>query len=219
VDWAHLQYECLQRNSVRYRTQPSEGKIFALYKSLDSDVQPREPLNGTDKMQPRTAVILRSWIGMKYTENDLYHIRSMLMELSLYSGAEYELILLIDSQGKKLPKKDDHAAWKAFNAKHLPQELRSLAVWFNAEILKDWYPGIEVHVYVFAPRARPALLIFYQSDFTVFSAHADLFTTTPPVRLCLAIRDGLAIHRPYVRPSAQGSRVCKTAATEISVGA
>ncbi|KAJ6162648.1 Protein of unknown function DUF3405 [Penicillium chrysogenum] len=146
VDWAHLQYECLQRNSVRYRTQPSEGKIFALYKSLDSDVQPREPLNGTDKMQPRTAVILRSWIGMKYTENDLYHIRSMLMELSLYSGAEYELILLIDSQGKKLPKKDDHAAWKAFNAKHLPQELRSLAVWFNAEILKDWYPGIEVHV-------------------------------------------------------------------------
>ncbi|KAJ5477610.1 Protein of unknown function DUF3405 [Penicillium desertorum] len=146
VDWDRLQYECLQRNSVRYRTPPSEGKIFALYKSLDSDVQSREPLNGTDKAQPQTAVILRSWIGMKYTENDLYHIRSMLMELSLYSGAEYELILLIDSQGKKLPKRNDHAAWKAFNAKHLPQELRSLAIWFNAEMLKDWYPGIEVHV-------------------------------------------------------------------------
>ncbi|KAI3266490.1 hypothetical protein CBS147309_6207 [Penicillium roqueforti] len=146
VDWANLQNDCLQRNSIRYRTQPSEGKILALYKSLDSDVQPREDLNETDKTVPRTAVILRSWIGMKYTENDLYHIRSMLMELSLYSGAEYELILLIDCQGEKLPEETDYAAWKAFKAKHLPQELRSLAVWFNEEMLNDWYPGIDVHV-------------------------------------------------------------------------
>lgn len=150
VDWANLQNDCLQRNSIRYRTQPSEGKILALYKSLDSDVQPREDLNETDKTVPRTAVILRSWIGMKYTENDLYHIRSMLMELSLYSGAEYELILLIDCQGEKLPEETDYAAWKAFKAKHLPQELRSLAVWFNEEMLNDWYPGIDVHVYVLA---------------------------------------------------------------------
>lgn len=188
VDWAHLQHECLQRNSVRYRTQPSERKISALYKSLDSDVQSREPLNKTDKAQPRTAVILRSWIGMKYTENDLYHIRSMMMELSLYSGAEYELILLIDCQGEKLPKETDHAAWEAFNKKHLPQELRNLAVWFNAEMLNDWYPGIDVHVYVSAALgARFSLLTLYQSDITVFPAHPDLLTPTPSVRLCLAV--------------------------------
>ncbi|OQE05441.1 hypothetical protein PENVUL_c024G04218 [Penicillium vulpinum] len=146
VNWANLQNECLKRNIVRYRTPRSEKKIFALYKSLDSDLQPREPLNETSKTQPRTAVILRSWIGMKYTENDLYHIRSMIVELSLYSGAEYELILLIDCQGEELPKEADDAAWKKFHEKHLPQELRSLAVWFNADMLNDWYPGIDVHV-------------------------------------------------------------------------
>lgn len=182
VDWAHLQYECLRRNSVRYRTPPSEGKILALYKSLDSDVQPRQSLNETDRTQPRAAVILRSWIGMKYTENDLYHIRSMMMELSLYSGAEYELILLIDCQGQKLPKETDYAAWKAFNAKHLPQELRNLAIWFNADMLKDWYPGIDVHAYEFAAfRAKVSLLTSYQSDIAVFPAHADLLKTTPSV--------------------------------------
>jgi hypothetical protein len=158
VDWANLQNECLQRNSDRYRTQPSDGKIFALYKSLDGDVQP-QPLNETSKSQPRTAVILRSWLGMKYTENDLYHIRSMIMELALYSGAEYELILLIDCQDEKLPEETDHAAWKAFKERHLPQELRSLAIWFNADMLNDWYPAIDVHVYVSVVlRARPALL-------------------------------------------------------------
>ncbi|KAJ5169948.1 Protein of unknown function DUF3405 [Penicillium coprophilum] len=146
VNWANLQHECLQRNSDRYRTHPSEEKIYALYKSLDKDSQSRQPLNETVNPHPRTAVILRSWLGMKYTKNDLYHIRSMIMELSLYSGAEYELILLIDCQGTKLPEKTDHAAWKAFEEKHLPQELRSLAVWFNADMLKDWYPAIDVHV-------------------------------------------------------------------------
>ncbi|QQK46278.1 Reticulocyte-binding protein 2-like protein a [Penicillium digitatum] len=134
VDWAHLQHECLQRNSDRYRRQQSEGKITALYKSLNFNVQSREPLNKTDRAHPRAAVILRSWIGIKYTENDLYHIRSMIMEPSLYSGAEYELILLSDCQGEKMPKETDHAAWETFKAKLLPQELRSLAAWFNADI-------------------------------------------------------------------------------------
>lgn len=137
VDWAHLQHECLQRNSDRYRRQQSEGKITALYKSLNFNVQSREPLNKTDRAHPRAAVILRSWIGIKYTENDLYHIRSMIMEPSLYSGAEYELILLSDCQGEKMPKETDHAAWETFKAKLLPQELRSLAAWFNADMLKD----------------------------------------------------------------------------------
>ncbi|KAJ5448592.1 Protein of unknown function DUF3405 [Penicillium cf. griseofulvum] len=146
VNWASLQNECLQRNSDRYRTPLSDGKIFALYKSLDVDSQPRQPLNKTSKYQTRTAVILRSWLGMKYTENDLFHIRSMIMELALYSGAEYELILLVDCQDEKLPEETDHAAWKAFKERHLPQELRSLAVWFNADMLNDWYPAIDIHV-------------------------------------------------------------------------
>lgn len=149
VDWASLQSECVQRNSIRYG-ELFDRKITALYKSLDSHVETRESLNGSRvSAQPRTAVILRSWLGMKYTENDLYHIRSMVMELSLYSGAEYELILLIDCQGEKLPKETDTAAWKAFEQKHLPSELRGLAVWFNEEMLNDWYPEIDIHVYVY----------------------------------------------------------------------
>ncbi|KAJ5779847.1 hypothetical protein N7457_007567 [Penicillium paradoxum] len=148
VNWGDLQHDCLQRNIIRYRKEASERKISALYKSLELDLQePREPLNDTKpSAHPRTAILLRSWIGMKYTENDLHHIRSMMMELSLYSGAEYELVLLIDCQDEKLPAETDMAAWKAFKQKHLPQELHGLAVWFNEEMLNDWYPDIDIHV-------------------------------------------------------------------------
>lgn len=151
VDWANLQQECLQSNSIQYRTEANKTKMTALYKSLDSDLQDfQEHLNETEiTAEPRTAVILRSWLGMNYTENDLHHIRSMIMELSLYSGAEYELVLLIDCQGEELPEQTDTAAWKAFHEKHLPQELHGLAVWFNERMLNDWYPEIDIHVYVF----------------------------------------------------------------------
>jgi hypothetical protein len=167
VDWAQLQQECLQRNALRYSTtEPNEKSIWGLYKSLDPEMHKAPPPESSlkhleetrkaaqPKPKPRTGVILRSWIGMEYTENDLYNIRSMIMELSLYSGGEYEVILLVDCQDKQLPKEKDDAAWTAFKEKHLPQELRGLAVFFNNKMLKDWYPEIDVHVYVFSLRKR-----------------------------------------------------------------
>ncbi|CAG8048752.1 unnamed protein product [Penicillium salamii] len=149
VDWSNLQDDCLQRNRKRYRmTETSGGRLVALYKSLDSDSQNSPmPVNGTGNIaQSRTAVVLRSWIGMKYTKNDLYHIRSMIMELSLFSGGEYEVILLIDCQDEELPAEKDSAAWEVFRQKHLPQELRGLAMFFNTKMLGDWYPDIDIHV-------------------------------------------------------------------------
>ena len=96
---------------------------------------------------PRTAVILRSWIDKQYSQDEIYFIRSMIMELSLFSGAEYEVILLIDAKTHKLPKPADQVGMRKFKARYLPPELRDLAVFFNEQILKDWYPKIDIHEY------------------------------------------------------------------------
>jgi hypothetical protein len=202
VDWASLQQECLQRNSLRFRVaEPSERRIIALSKSLDSDSEnssKSKPANDTRIVaQSRTAVILRSWIGMKYTENDLYHIRSIIMELSLYSGSEYEVILLVDCQEETLPAEDDLKAWKSFEEDHLPQELRGLAVFFNTQMLSDWYPDIDVHAYV-ALVKLVCISDVYQGNIAVLSAYADFLSITSPIRLYMAIRNGLAVYRPYV---------------------
>lgn len=151
VNWAELQSDCLQRNKKRYRTTETPGRrLDALHKSLDSDSNDSPKLANETGItaQSRTAVILRSWLGMEYTKNDLYHIRSMIMELSLFSGAEYEVVLLIDCQDEELPAENDSAAWKVFRQGHLPQELWGLATFFNTKMLSDWYPDIDVHVYV-----------------------------------------------------------------------
>ena len=66
------------------------------------------------------------------------------MELALLSGGEYEVILLVDAKNIELPHPTDKAGLDNLK-KSLPRELQDLAVFFNSEILKDWYPKIDVH--------------------------------------------------------------------------
>lgn len=94
----------------------------------------------------RTAVVLRSWIDKQYTEDDIHFVRSMVTELSLMSGAEYEVILLVDAKDTQLPNATDTAGMKDFKAQYLPVELQDLAVFFNEDVLAEWYPKIEVHM-------------------------------------------------------------------------
>lgn len=192
VNWSNLQEDCVQRNSIRYRMTENPGrKALALYKHLDLDsYDSPKSMNGTGPItQPRTAVLLRTWLGMKYTENDLYHIRSMVMELSLYSGGEHEVILLIDCQEEGLPAEDDPEAWKLFRKEHLPQELWGLAMFFNKSMLEDWYPDIDVHVYVSMAMNIQIYLadMHCQGDIAVLPTDSDFCAATPRVRLRLAV--------------------------------
>ncbi|OQE05130.1 hypothetical protein PENVUL_c027G06304 [Penicillium vulpinum] len=101
--------------------------------------------NASAIFKTRSAVVLRTWLDMEYTENDLHYIRSIITELSLLSGAKYEVILLVDAKDTKLPHPTDKAGIDRLKSS-LPRELQDLAVFFNSEILKDWYPKIDVHV-------------------------------------------------------------------------
>jgi hypothetical protein len=82
---------------------------------------------------------------MKYTTNDIHNIRAMVMELSLLSGAEYEVIILVDAKDQILPNPMDNAAMDSLKKVYLPEELRGLAVFFNTKLLGDWYPTIDAH--------------------------------------------------------------------------
>ncbi|KAJ5782801.1 hypothetical protein N7457_004575 [Penicillium paradoxum] len=183
VNWATLQQGCLQRNADRYQPSSIRQKTLTLHKELD-----REPDNGThphvlreEKIQmdqnttgifkPRTAVVLRTWLDMKYTENDLHYIRSIIMELSLLSGAEYEVVLMVDAKDAELPNPADKEGLNNLR-QSLPRELQDLAVFFNSKILEDWYPKIDVHVAIlqyFQPmqvfsRLNPQYDFFWQFE-------------------------------------------------------
>ncbi|OQE02618.1 hypothetical protein PENSOL_c002G11059 [Penicillium solitum] len=150
VNWADLQRACLERNHERYNKLNPEPKKSTLHKQQSQQVEHRRKKHRHRKthlpqFHPRTAVILRSTIDMKYTTNDIHNIRAMIMELSLLSGAEYEAILLIDAKDEVLPDQMDNVTMGGFKEEYLPEELRGLAVFFNTKLLEDWYPTIDVH--------------------------------------------------------------------------
>ncbi|KAJ5768885.1 hypothetical protein N7520_003444 [Penicillium odoratum] len=147
VNLGYLQEDCLRRNIERYQPHNIE-KLPTLHKGHDR--RENEETSAPTQDSPgsyhtRTAVILRSWINKHYTENDLHFIRSMIMELSLFSGAEYEVILLVDSKDIEIPDPSDNTGMDEFKKKYLPQELQGIAVFFDEKILADWYPKIDVH--------------------------------------------------------------------------
>ncbi|KAJ5667456.1 hypothetical protein N7507_003320 [Penicillium longicatenatum] len=150
VNLGNLQQECLQRNAERYQDRNPAEKALTLDKTHDvfenQDAAATAEDNSSTGYHSRTAVVLRSWINKVYTANDIYFIRSMVMELSLLSGAEYEVILLIDSTGTELPNPADLEGMDRFKKDHLPEELQDIAVFFNEKILADWYPKIDVHM-------------------------------------------------------------------------
>ncbi|KAJ5901283.1 hypothetical protein N7504_007276 [Penicillium tannophilum] len=149
VNLGNLQKDCLELNAERYHRHSPEKKALTLDKIHDVHENEDEPSTLDDSFGPdyhlRTAVILRSWINKVYTPNDIHFIRSMVMELSLLSGAEYEVILLVDSTGSELPSPEDQEGMDQFKKDHLPEELQDIAVFFNEKILADWYPKIDVH--------------------------------------------------------------------------
>jgi Protein of unknown function (DUF3405) len=82
---------------------------------------------------------------MNFTSQDLQNIRAVVMELSLFSGGEYEVFIMIDAQDTVLPDISDEDGVKRLKESHLPPELHNLVVYFNDEILRDWYPQLENH--------------------------------------------------------------------------
>ncbi|KAJ5719675.1 hypothetical protein N7493_007253, partial [Penicillium malachiteum] len=151
LNWGTLQQECVERNAGRYRHLNPVDRITTLHHSHDSQTNhANSSKTSQDTSQsnyhPRTAVILRTWIDKKYTPNDILFIRSMVMELSLHSGGEYEIILLVDSKDVELPEPGDKPGMEEFKKSHLPEELQDIAVFFNEKMLADWYPKIDVHL-------------------------------------------------------------------------
>ncbi|CAG8892451.1 unnamed protein product [Penicillium nalgiovense] len=150
VNWADLQRACLERNSERYNKWDPGPKKPTLHIQQNQHVEFGHRKHDYRKTRlprfhHRTAVILRSTIDMKYTTNDIHNIRAMVMELSLLSGAEYEVIILVDANDQILPNPMDNVAMDSLKEEYLPEELRELAVFFNTKLLEDWYPTIDVH--------------------------------------------------------------------------
>ena len=122
VNWGQLQDKCYKRNADRYA--------------------PKTPTKTPDKRiapEPRTAVLIRTYIGKEYSENDIYVLRSLVTELSLQSGGEYSVFLLLHVKDDQIPIEVADVARQIIK-ENVPREFWDITVLWNVPMVASRYP-------------------------------------------------------------------------------
>jgi hypothetical protein len=167
ANWGLLQLECMQKNSDRYKPGPvkpqasnysmpagtNSSRLFnstAMRRRLEirtgeDDPQKSGP-DGTRKtkaeVMSRKAVIIRTSSEQKYTENDILNIRALVSELSLRSGGEYQVFLLVHVKDEALPIWADPTVYMESVHENIPQEFWNMTVLWNDAKMEEAYPLI-----------------------------------------------------------------------------
>ena len=94
----------------------------------------------------RTAIVLRSYEGFQYTKENMWMIRSLITEASLRTGGEYGVILLVDIHDADLNIFESQENYdKGMERAAIPEELRSITILWDVNMLETWYPAVKEH--------------------------------------------------------------------------
>ena len=132
VDWGSLTRECVANNADRY-VSPSPD--------IDMDAPPGTR-NVEVRPQPRTAILVRSYTGKIYSENDKQSLRAMVQELTLQSGGEYEVVLFVHVRDDSLEIHDPDVYLQVLR-ENIPQEFWGITELWSMPTVQSRYPAVD----------------------------------------------------------------------------
>ncbi|KAJ5350033.1 hypothetical protein N7541_007760 [Penicillium brevicompactum] len=148
INWGYLQSSCYERNADRYDPdrpdQHYSRHVLSLYPPESASRDKWHKKLGTLSYKPRSAVLLRASDSMKWTPSHAQYLRSLIMELSLHSGSEYQVFFLVDVHSP-IDLENDEEGVQTLKQKIVPAEFRNMTVLFNERLLERWYPKVDEH--------------------------------------------------------------------------
>ncbi|VBB75212.1 Putative protein of unknown function [Podospora comata] len=109
--------------------------VFENKRAYNSTVKAREA---------RTAILLRSYTGKEYNDNDKQAIRSLITELSLRTGGEYQVFLFVHYREDEFDIWASEDLYRQAIEKHVPEELRSITILWTEGAVDKMYPKLTV---------------------------------------------------------------------------
>ena len=167
VQWAEAQQACAAKNSIRF--QPllkSHDELFQVMHigsspemsaedkvvtprniespATDSTLQNETGIVPTKKnLLSRTAILVRTWWNMQYSQEDIIYLRSLIAELSLLSGGEYTVHFLIHVKDDNIPIWADKRIYDRVLENALPKEFQGMGVLWSERQMGLIYGGLE----------------------------------------------------------------------------
>ena len=165
VDWGYLQGDCLLRNQYRYEPLQFVNRTTTFWTPREEDIQaidstlvlpddePQQSKSyrlwkSSQKFKQRTAIVLRTGESHEWTIDTIQYVRSMIVELSLHSGSEYEVIIMVESSDTNTKMFSNDASYQQILKKIVPDEFKNITILFNRQLLEEWYPKVGQHEYV-----------------------------------------------------------------------
>lgn len=127
VDWAAAQERCFLSNEQRFYTGNS---------TVDAEFSKLRP-----KKIDRTAVVIRTYVGFKWTAHALLNFRAMISELSLRSGGEYDVHFLLHVRDNNAPIWADPQTAQDILDANVPREFHGICTLWSEAQMKLYYPG------------------------------------------------------------------------------
>lgn len=126
VNWGELQRRCVDRNAGRFDT--------AAGSTVNPSITP----------ESRSAVLIRTYVGKKYSENEVYSIRAIINELSLHSGGEYAVFLLLHLKNQSFPV--DQEVRREIVRANVPREFWDITELWDDPTVTSPYPYLPDNV-------------------------------------------------------------------------
>ncbi|KAJ4333047.1 hypothetical protein N0V95_009517 [Ascochyta clinopodiicola] len=160
--WGEAVSRCLEKNKGRFRTQPkTHDDAFQamatrkrqLHTGVKADDQVKSDQFGQlprathNKFLSRTAVLIRTWWDYEYDDEDLMYLRSMISELSLASGGEYQVHFLIHVKDDNKQIWADEKVYQEVLSKSLPPEFAGMGTLWSERQMGLIYGGVEESMY------------------------------------------------------------------------
>lgn len=157
VNWGAAQRRCYEANSARFESKSPIAELPTTFSIISHDIHVTEKQNSqpsptlderanitlTKKYLPRTAVVVRVWDDFQYREEDILHLRAMISELSLGSGGEYDIHLLVQVKDEaRHPIWADSKTYHQHLAECVPEEFRDIATLWSETQMLMLYQGI-----------------------------------------------------------------------------
>jgi hypothetical protein len=155
VDWAGAQKRCFSANAGRFEQKSTLSKPLGDEKGAGNDITsdkrdlPAHGLNAdakttaSKKLLPRTAVVIRSWDEFNYREEDILQLRAMISELSLGSGGEYDVHLLVQVKDEaRHPIWADEDTYQRHLQESVPEEFHGITTLWSETQMLMLYQGI-----------------------------------------------------------------------------
>ncbi|EON99284.1 hypothetical protein UCRPA7_5191 [Phaeoacremonium minimum UCRPA7] len=140
VDWGQAQEQCYAANKERF-IDADEKELEQYEKASSGKAAQYQISNGQKEKKERIAVVIRTYVGFKWTQHAILNFRAMISELALRSGGEYGVHFLLHVKDNDQPIWADPVTAQKILNDNVPTEFHSMCTLWSVAQMRLLYPG------------------------------------------------------------------------------